>query len=102
MNFHKSKVLGMNVVENFMEAASQFLSCSREKLPCKFLDIHVGINPRRGDAWSMVLSNLKIKLSLWKSRLLSIGGRVTLLNSVLSNIPIYTLQFYKAPKKIIK
>ncbi|XP_058770098.1 uncharacterized protein LOC131643795 [Vicia villosa] len=102
VNFSKSKIYGMNLQESFMESASQFLTCCRDDLPFKFLGIMVGSNPRRCASWSGVVSSLKKKLSVWKVRLLSIGGRVTLLNSVLSSIPIYTMSFFKAPVKIIK
>lgn len=42
--------MDMNVVGSFLEAASQFLCCSREKFPFKFLAIQVGLNPRRGES----------------------------------------------------
>jgi hypothetical protein len=33
---------------------------------------------------------------------LSLGGRPTLLNSYLSNVPLYMLSIYPAPKSVIK
>lgn len=39
---------------------------------------------------------------IWHNKFLSIGGRVVLLNSIISNIDIFFLSFYKAPKVIIK
>lgn len=41
------------------------------------------------------------KLSIWKCRNLSIGGRV-LLNLVLSTLLVFLMSFYKVPKKVIK
>jgi hypothetical protein len=37
------------------------------------------------------------KLECWQSKLLPIGGRVTLLNSFLSNLPIHMMSFYGLP-----
>lgn len=85
-----------------MECASQFLSCCRDSISFKFLGVPVGTNPRRCLTWKPVLESIKRKLSTWKARILSIGGRVTLLNSILSSISIYTMSFYKAPIKVIK
>lgn len=102
VNFHKSKVIGVNLEESFIESTSHFLSCYREKIPFKFLGILVSINLRRGESWKEVMSLFKRKLLTWKSRLLSMGGRVTLLNSVLSSVPIYTMHFYRTPVKVIK
>jgi hypothetical protein len=39
----------------------------------------------------------KKKLKGWQGKLLSIGGRVTLLNSTISAIPIYWMSIYKLP-----
>ncbi|XP_024626870.1 uncharacterized protein [Medicago truncatula] len=51
-----------------------------------------GLNPIGGDArrlsfWDPVIERLKSRLSEWKSRNLSYGGRLTLLKSVLSSLP---------------
>lgn len=43
-----------------------------------------------------------MKLASWKGKLQSIGGKVTLLNSVISNLPIYQWSFFKMPSKVIK
>lgn len=49
-----------------------------------------------------MIDSLKAKLAGWKGKMLSIGGSVTLLNSVLSNLPSYQLSFFKAPSKVIR
>nr|GEV35802.1 RNA-directed DNA polymerase, eukaryota, reverse transcriptase zinc-binding domain protein [Tanacetum cinerariifolium] len=41
------------------------------------------------------------KLLLWKANLFSIGGRLTLVGSVLGSLPIYFLLMFKAPKAVI-
>lgn len=48
-----------------------------------------------------MIDSIKARLNSWKSRHLSIGGRVTLINSVLSLLPLYLFSFYKAPKNVI-
>ncbi|XP_058749365.1 uncharacterized protein LOC131622352 [Vicia villosa] len=95
-------LVGSGCWEDFLDRASQFLCCSREVFPFKFLGIHVGLNPRRCSSWTPVVSSLKKRLSSWKARMISIRRRVTLLNSVLSSIPVFTMSFYRAPIKIIK
>ncbi|KAK2423204.1 hypothetical protein QL285_033672 [Trifolium repens] len=42
------------------------------------------------------------RLGVWNGRNLSIGGRVTLINSVLSSLPLYFFSFFKAPVCVIK
>ena len=46
-------------------------------------------------------TQLKNRLSGWKSRFLSFGGRLVLLKSVLTSLPVYALSFFKAPSGII-
>lgn len=66
-----------------------------------FLVILVGINPRRNEVWMPVVSKMRRRLFSWKYKNLSLGGRVVLINAILSNLPIFYLSFYKAPKVII-
>jgi len=56
---------------------------------------------RRLAFWDPVLNTIKLKLSAWKSRFLSFGGRLTLLKSVLTSLPVYALSFFKALSGII-
>ncbi|GAU25113.1 hypothetical protein TSUD_274020 [Trifolium subterraneum] len=64
--------------------------------------IPFGSNPRRRATWSPIVDTLKKRLCAWNGRNLSIGGRVTLINSVLSSLPLYFFSFYKAPASVIK
>ncbi|XP_058742000.1 uncharacterized protein LOC131614435 [Vicia villosa] len=102
INFSKSNIIGVNVGEWYMNAALTFLSCKKGVAPFKFLGIMVGDNPRRKKVWLEVVNNIKRRLSSWKGRNISMGGRVTLINSVLNSIPIFTLSFFKIPGNIAK
>ncbi|XP_058726246.1 uncharacterized protein LOC131597572 [Vicia villosa] len=96
-----SKLIGVNITPHFMGVATNFLSFRPEEREFKFLDILIGSNPRRISSWNPLLDNVRRKLSSWKGRWLSFGGRVTLIKSILSSLAIFTLSFYKAPKKVI-
>lgn len=66
----------------------------------KFLEVNVGDSPRTVDMLYEIIENVKIRLSSWKSRHLSMGGRVVMINSILNLIPLYTISFYMAPCKV--
>ncbi|KAI5399730.1 hypothetical protein KIW84_064895 [Lathyrus oleraceus] len=100
VNFFKSKLYGIHVKDEFLLAASHFLSCIVDAIPFKFHGIPVGSNPRRCVTLNPLLNSFNRKLSVWKSCNLSIGDRVVLLNSVLSSLSIFLMSFFKVPKKV--
>ncbi|KAI5447832.1 hypothetical protein KIW84_015326 [Lathyrus oleraceus] len=102
INLKKSKLYGVHVEDFILESASSFLACKLEKIPFTFLGIPIGGNHRRRLFWSMMLSKMKKRLSGWRGKQLSLGGKVTLLNSVINNLPIFLLSFFKAPKCVLE
>lgn len=101
INFAKSNIIGVNVEDRLLNGASVFMGCCIGKVPFKFLGIPVGANPRLASTWEPVLEKMKQKLSSWRSKQLSIGGRVALINSVLASLPLYFFSFFKVPKKVL-
>ncbi|CAJ2628008.1 unnamed protein product [Trifolium pratense] len=73
INFFKSKLYGINLDDNFLNAASAFLHCGVESIPFRFLGIPVGANPRRKITWNPIVDNMRKRLSSWNGRNLSIG-----------------------------
>ena len=66
-----------------------------------YLGLPVGGNPRQLNFWDPVVDHIKSRLSSWKSRHLSFGGRLVLIKSVLTSLHVYALSFFKAPSGII-
>lgn len=81
-----------------MEAAVNFLKCKMEDKSFKYLEIMVGINPRRIAPWEPLLHKIKKRLASWKGRLLSFVGRLTLLKSVLGSLAMFTLSLEDTKK----
>jgi hypothetical protein len=78
------------------------LYCGVDSIPFRFLGIPVGANPRRKSTWLPIIESMNKRLGVWNGRNLSIGGRVTLINSVLSSLPLYFFSFFKAPVCVLK
>nr|GEU81432.1 RNA-directed DNA polymerase, eukaryota [Tanacetum cinerariifolium] len=73
-------------------------------LKCFFLASGVTIGDRmtRIKAWENVIVKLRSRLSKWKVKTLSIGGRLTLLKSVLGASSIYSMSIFKVPCGVLK
>jgi hypothetical protein len=102
VNFHKSRLYGINTDESFTLFASDFLHCKVGTCPFKFLGLPMGARIRALSTLKSILDKMLSKLQNWKFRYLSLRARVTLFNSVINSIPIYHLSIYKIPKPILK
>lgn len=49
-----------------------------------------------------VVEVLNKRLSRWKGKHLYLGGRIVLLKSVLTSIPLYYLSFFRISRKVLK
>ncbi|GAU16627.1 hypothetical protein TSUD_325750 [Trifolium subterraneum] len=101
VNFNKSMLVGVNIPESWLCEAASSLCCKMGKISFLYLGLSIGGDPRRLGFWEPVLVRLKNRLSGWKSRFLSFGGRLTLLKSVLTSLLVYALSIFKAPSGTI-
>ncbi|KAJ0656010.1 putative reverse transcriptase zinc-binding domain-containing protein [Helianthus annuus] len=101
INIHKSVLFGLGVVEEEVRLMANFLGCKIGSLPFTYLGVKVGANMNRISNWDPVVDTIQNRLCSWKSKLLSIGGRLTLLKAVLASLPVYYLSIYKAPATVI-
>nr|GEX03083.1 RNA-directed DNA polymerase, eukaryota [Tanacetum cinerariifolium] len=95
INVHKSQLLGVGIPLSISTAAASVLGCSVMTTSFKYLGVMVGGNMSRINAWDDGIQKLKSRLSKWKLKTLSIGGRLTLLKSVLGASPIYAMSIFK-------
>ncbi|PNX77892.1 ribonuclease H, partial [Trifolium pratense] len=79
VNFHKSMLVGVNIAQVWLRDATSVLNCKLGHIPFLYLGIPIGGNAKRNLFWSALVDKIRCKLSLWKSRHLSLGGRLVLL-----------------------
>lgn len=101
INYSKSLLMGCNVTNDELVRLAALLDVEVGTLPIHYLGAPLGGNPKKRAFWSPVLERLRIKLQSWDSRFLSLAGRLTLLKSVLSAIPVFTMSVFLAPVGVV-
>lgn len=96
------KVCGVGLTDEASKDFADKLNCLHQNLPKKYLGLPLGASPRLKRTWLPVLAKCKQRLASWKRRFLSFAGRVTLIKSVLSNLPIYYLSLFKMSAGVAK
>ncbi|GJX57282.1 RNA-directed DNA polymerase, eukaryota, reverse transcriptase zinc-binding domain protein [Tanacetum coccineum] len=102
INLSKSKIMGTLVSDHKVQEAASKLGCLILNTPFSYLGTKVGASMSRYQAWEEVINKVSARLSKWKMKTLSIGGRLTLLKSVLGSIPIFYMSIFKAPLSILR
>nr|GEX53438.1 RNA-directed DNA polymerase, eukaryota [Tanacetum cinerariifolium] len=102
INIAKSQVLGVGVSQNVVLQAANRIGCAVLNTHFHYLGVTVGECISRKLAWFGLVNNLQARLSKWKVKTLFIGGRLTLLKSVLEASPIYYMSIFKVPKGMLK
>ena len=101
VNLRKSILLGINTDDTLIQNWATVPDCIVRTWPIKYLGLPLGGNPRKIDFWEPVVSKVAKRLSGWKKAFLSRGGRLTLIHSILSSLPIYYLSIFKALISVI-
>jgi hypothetical protein len=91
VNFHKSMLVGVNISDSWLSETVSALWFKVGNVSFLYLGLPIEGDPRRLSFWEPVLARLKNRLSRWKSRFLSFGGRLILLKYVLTSLSVYFL-----------
>jgi hypothetical protein len=103
INKKKSAVYGWNVDQQTIQRIAQFLGftgyASWEKI--KYLRLPLTLGSNKSSLWTEIISKIKTKIAAWGGQWLTTAGKLILIKSVLSSLPIYQASFLLAPKTIL-
>ncbi|GJY98026.1 retrovirus-related pol polyprotein from transposon TNT 1-94 [Tanacetum coccineum] len=100
VNFLKSRLFGIGVNESDLTSLASSIGCQPSHFPCTYLGLPIGANISKNVNWSPLVDRFLNRLSNWKAKSLSFGGRLTLTKSVLGTLGVYYFSTFKAPKSI--
>nr|GEU72836.1 RNA-directed DNA polymerase, eukaryota [Tanacetum cinerariifolium] len=95
INIHKSQVLGVGIPRSIVMQAASSIGCGVMHNQFRYLRVMAGECMSRHQAWDDTVLKLRSRLSNWKVKTLSIGGRLTLLKSVLGASPLYNISILR-------
>ncbi|XP_035544681.1 uncharacterized protein LOC118348042 [Juglans regia] len=99
INLAKTEMVAVGEVRNIRGLAN-ILGCGVVSLPLKYLGLPLGASFKAKTIWEGVLEKFERRLAGWKRLYLSKGGRITLMKSILSNLPTYYLSLFPLPASI--
>nr|GEY38854.1 hypothetical protein [Tanacetum cinerariifolium] len=95
-------LMGVGVPIGEITKMANIIGCEASTIPFVYLGVPVGANMSRIGSYKELIDKFKTRLSRWKVKTLSVGGRLTLLKSVLGSIAIYYMSIFKNPIAVIK
>ena len=102
INYHKSELFCFGEAKKVESDYMNIFGCQVAETPLTYLGIPLHYKRISNKDWKIIEDRFERKLSTWKGKLLSYGGRLTLINSVLSNLSVYMLSFFEIPKEVLK
>ena len=94
ITFDKSEVFLFGEAREKADIYQEIFTCILGETPLKYLGLPISNKRTRNKMWKNVTEKIEKRCACWQGRLLNIAGRVTLVRSCLSNIPIYMMSFY--------
>jgi hypothetical protein len=97
INFHKSDIYCLGGALDREEDFERIFTCNSGLLPMKYLGVPINKKRLKNSDWDSTEGKMRNKLGPWQGKMLVMGGRVTLINSSLTSVPLYMLSFYRMP-----
>lgn len=103
VNFLKSCVISSHLSKASSQLLSKALPFPHKELDSelKYLGFYLKPDKYKKEDWSWLLKKVEARISFWGNRLLSHGGRLTLIKSILESIHVFWTAIAVVPKGIL-
>ena len=99
INLEKSELILVGRVHDIEDLALE-LGCRVGGLPSCYLGLPLGPPFKSSAVWDGIKERFRKRLAMWKRQYISKGGRLTLIRSTLSSMPIYFMSLFYLPRKV--
>ena len=99
INLAQSEIILVGSVVN-MEVIAIEIGCKIGARPYSYLGLPLGAQHNLMLVWDVIEERFQRKLALWKRQYFSKRGRLTLLCSTLSSLPIYYMSLFQLPRRV--
>ena len=99
INLEKSELIPVGRVHVIEDLALE-LGCKVGGLPSCYLGLPLGAPFKSAAVWDGVEERFRKRLAMWKRQYISKGGRLTLIRSILSSMPIYFMSLFCLLRKV--
>jgi hypothetical protein len=102
INFHKSEIFCFGKAKDMEHQYRNIFGCESGALPFKYLGIPIHYRTLKNAEWNPIECRFASKLSCRRSKMLSYGDRLVLINFVLTSLPMFMLSFLEIPVGVRK
>lgn len=102
INFHKSELFCFGRAKDEQGSYKQLFGCELGNLPFSYVGIPIHHRKLSNKEWNCTEDRFDKKLSCWKGKFMSYGGRLILINSVLTSMSMFLLSFFEVPVGVRK
>jgi hypothetical protein len=102
INFNESELFCFGKAKDMEQQYMQIMGCESDVLPIRYLGIPVHYRTLRNAEWNPIKSRFISKLGCWRSKLLSHGDRLVLINSFFTSLLMFMLSLLEIPKGVTK
>ncbi len=102
INSAKSSFIPINLEAVWAADLAAFLGCPIGSFPITYLGFPLAPKALHKPDYLPLIEKISKRLAGWKGSLLSRGGRLVLLNSVLSSVPAFFCSTFRLPSWVIK
>jgi len=102
INFPKSELFCFGAAKSRVEDYKRIFGCLEGSFPFKYLGFPMHYRKLSNRHWSSTEERFQKKLCSWKEKFLSSGGRLVLINSVLSSLLMFMMSVFVIPKGVRK